>query len=296
MSSSSNRGITAATDQARLDPIIGEFIEDLRLKGIAETRIPRFPGPARHFLTWLTCTSTPPETVDGAVIERFLQHDCICWSGAPALGQRYAWRKRRSSPEVMRFVRFLEQTGRVATPATWTTTYASLMHSSRGCVARGTPARQSAAIAATAPISLSGSTCHASDCVTSTAMCSHGSTTERLPVRFPTCSAASCRARTGTLRRMGRKSAGSSDTSSAPVISNPWNRCASRHSLTLSRSSAHGSNAIVESLRAASIATSSTLPRFCPSLAMNPGPMTRRWFGARCSATSNTDHDTMPSA
>ena len=116
MSSSSNRGITAATDQARLDPIIGEFIEDLRLKGIAETRIPRFPGPARHFLTWLTCTSTPPETVDGAVIERFLQHDCICWSGAPALGQRYAWRKRRSSPEVMRFVRFLEQTGRVATP------------------------------------------------------------------------------------------------------------------------------------------------------------------------------------
>ena len=116
MSSSSIRGITAATAQARFDSIIGEFIEDLRLKGIAETRIPRFPGPARHFLTWLTCTSTPPETVDGAVIERFLQHDCICWSGAPALGQRYAWRKRRSSPEVMRFVRFLEQTGRVATP------------------------------------------------------------------------------------------------------------------------------------------------------------------------------------
>ena len=116
MSSSSNRGITAVTDQARFDPIIGEFIEDLRLKGIAESRIPFFPGPARHFLTWLTCTATATETVDGAVIERFLQHDCTCWSGAPALGQRHPWRKRRSSPQVMRFVRFLEQTARVATP------------------------------------------------------------------------------------------------------------------------------------------------------------------------------------
>ena len=116
MSSSSNRGFMAATDQARFDPIIGEFVEDLRLKGIAERRIPCFPGPARHFLTWLTCTATPPETVDSAVIERFLQHDCTCWSGAPTLGQRYRWRKRRSSPQVMRFVRFLEQTRRVATP------------------------------------------------------------------------------------------------------------------------------------------------------------------------------------
>ena len=116
MSSSSNRGITPATDQARFDPIIGEFVEDLRLKGIANSRIPFFPGPAKHFLTWLTCTATPPETVDSAVIERFLQHDCTCWSGVPALGQRYPWRKRRSSPQVMRFVRFLEQTGRVATP------------------------------------------------------------------------------------------------------------------------------------------------------------------------------------
>ena len=36
----------AATDQARFNPIILEFIADLRLKGIAESRIPRFPGPA----------------------------------------------------------------------------------------------------------------------------------------------------------------------------------------------------------------------------------------------------------
>ena len=42
----------------------------------------------------------------------------------------------------------------------------SLMHSSRGCVAKATPARQSAAIAAAAPISLPGSTCHGSGCTT----------------------------------------------------------------------------------------------------------------------------------
>ena len=116
MSSTSDRGFMAATDQARFNPIILEFIEDLRLKGIAESRIPHFPGPARHFLTWLACTATPHATVDGAVIERFLQHDCTCWFGVPALGQHRPWRKRRSSPEIMRFVRFLEQTGRVATP------------------------------------------------------------------------------------------------------------------------------------------------------------------------------------
>ena len=131
MSSTSDRGFMAATDQARFNPIILEFIEDLRLKGIAESRIPHFPGPARHFLTWLTCTATPHATVDGAVIECFLQHDCTCWSGVPALGQHRPWRKRRSSPEIMRLVRFLEQTGRVATPSSYAASLAR-----RGCRAR----------------------------------------------------------------------------------------------------------------------------------------------------------------
>ena len=60
-------------------------------------------------------TATAPETVDSAVIEHFLQHHCACWCGAPTFGKRYTWRKRRSSRQVMRIVRFLEQTGRVAT-------------------------------------------------------------------------------------------------------------------------------------------------------------------------------------
>ena len=57
----------AETTQARFNPIILEFIEDLRLKGIAESRIPHFPGPARHFLTWLTCTATPSAFASGEV-------------------------------------------------------------------------------------------------------------------------------------------------------------------------------------------------------------------------------------
>ena len=56
------------------------------------------------------------EVINGAVIEHFLRHDCDCCAGVPAPVRFRPWRKRRSSPKIMKFVRFLERTGRVSTP------------------------------------------------------------------------------------------------------------------------------------------------------------------------------------
>ena len=76
----------------------------------------RYRYPARHFLIWLQCCAgIALEAVCGRVIHDFLRHDCRCaeWS-APVRLRR--WRKRRSSAHLMRFIRFLECTGRIETP------------------------------------------------------------------------------------------------------------------------------------------------------------------------------------
>ena len=110
MASTLANGLTAATQQARFDSIIQEFVSALRREGVADGYISRHRGPARHFLTWLVGRDIPLRTVDGTVLDCFLQHDCDCCSGMPAAVLLHPWRKRRSSPEVMQFVRFLERT------------------------------------------------------------------------------------------------------------------------------------------------------------------------------------------
>ena len=116
MPSALANGLAAATQQAQFDSIIQEFVSELRREGVAGGYIVQHPGPARHFLTWLACRGIPLRTVDGTVLDRFLQHDCDCCSGVPAAARLHPWRKRRSSPEVMKCVRFLERTGRIDEP------------------------------------------------------------------------------------------------------------------------------------------------------------------------------------
>ncbi len=115
MSVTPNSGSVAATQQACFDPIILEFVSELRSEGVAESYVAQHPGPARHFLTWLARNGTPLGAVDGTAINSFLRHDCDCPAGVPAAALLHRWRKRRSSPEVMKFVRFLERTGRTGT-------------------------------------------------------------------------------------------------------------------------------------------------------------------------------------
>ena len=99
------------------DPVILEFTADLRRRGeVAEGRIRHYMARARHFLIWLALRGLSLEAVDATVIDRFLRHDCDCREAGPAAVWLIPWRKRRTSPELMRFIRFLERTGRIATP------------------------------------------------------------------------------------------------------------------------------------------------------------------------------------
>lgn len=104
---------------ADIDSLMLEFIDTLRDEGISEGHTGHDRGPVCHFLVWLAHSGISLRAVDASVIERFLRHDCDCCSTVSVLGTgRWLrpWRKRKSSPPVMRFVRFLEQTGRIKTP------------------------------------------------------------------------------------------------------------------------------------------------------------------------------------
>ncbi len=117
MSSTPNRGsLLETTALAGFDPIILEFIDDLRHRGgAAEGQLPKYRYAARHFLIWLKLAGIELKMVDGTAIEHFLQHDCRCAeSSAPVRLRR--WRKCRTSSRVMTFIRFLERTGRIETP------------------------------------------------------------------------------------------------------------------------------------------------------------------------------------
>ena len=117
MSSIPKRPLLATTELVGFDPIILAFIDDLRLRGeIAEGRVRHYRGLARHFLIWLAHCGIPLEAVESTAIDRFLQHDCDCCDAVPASVRLHPWRKRRTSPELMRFIRFLERTGRIETP------------------------------------------------------------------------------------------------------------------------------------------------------------------------------------
>ena len=115
MSSAPNHHSSAT--QTGFDALILEFTRDLRRQGISELSIAKHhPGPARHFLTWLERTGIAVKTVDGEVIDRFLRHDCDCCSAEWVSNFVNPWRKRERDPKLMRFVRFLERTGRIETP------------------------------------------------------------------------------------------------------------------------------------------------------------------------------------
>ena len=116
MSSIPDHKNLALNPQLDFDTLVLEFVDQLRSEGVSEGYVSHHPGPIRHFLTWLELNGIAVEAIDGAVIEQYLQHDCECRAGVPAPVRFRPWRKRRSSPKIMGFVRFLERTGRVLTP------------------------------------------------------------------------------------------------------------------------------------------------------------------------------------
>ena len=117
MSSLPKGQLLATTALASFDSIICAFSDDLHRRGeVTRGRVRYYRAPARHFLVWLESSAISLEAVDITVIDRFLQHDCDCCAIVPTSARLHPWRKRRASPEIMRFVRFLERTGRIETP------------------------------------------------------------------------------------------------------------------------------------------------------------------------------------
>ena len=112
---SGTRSLASAT-LAGFAAIILAFICDLRRRArTSETLFCEYRRIAHHFLIWLELTGIELKTVDGTIIDRFLQHDCRCGTScAPVYLRR--WRKRRTSPELMAFIQFLERTGHIETP------------------------------------------------------------------------------------------------------------------------------------------------------------------------------------
>jgi site-specific recombinase XerD len=94
-------------------PLIAEFLLYLREAGMAEGSIPDFPGPAKHFLVWLGKKKISHGAVDIDIVRQFLMHKCKCQR---PLGGRYQSRHmqaRNFRAQVLRFVQFLEDSGRI---------------------------------------------------------------------------------------------------------------------------------------------------------------------------------------
>lgn len=110
------RPFPATTALAGFDPVILEFIDELRDNGgVAAAQVRKCAYAARHFLVWLDLSGMDLSTVDGAVIHSFLQHDCRCAASSAPI-RLHRWRKCLTSSRLMSFIRFLERTGRIDHP------------------------------------------------------------------------------------------------------------------------------------------------------------------------------------
>ena len=102
---------------AEFDGLSRSFVDELRRQRegkISESRLDNYRCTARHFLIWLSLAGTELRAVDGAIIHRFLQHECRCGASCASIRLK-RWNRRRTSAELMRFVRFLESAGRIDT-------------------------------------------------------------------------------------------------------------------------------------------------------------------------------------
>lgn len=98
-------------------PLVTEFLDYLRKAGTAEGYLQEFPGPVKHLLVWLDRNDIAFEAVDGDIVRKFLAHECTC---PRPPGERYQTRhlhKPVFRGRIFHFVRFLEESGRIANPS-----------------------------------------------------------------------------------------------------------------------------------------------------------------------------------
>ena len=107
----------AGTLLAEFDSLTHAFVDGLRRQRqgkISESRLDNYRCIARHFLIWLSLTGVELRAVDGSIIQRFLQHECRCGASCASIRLK-RWNRRRTSAELIRFVRFLESAGHIDT-------------------------------------------------------------------------------------------------------------------------------------------------------------------------------------
>ena len=95
------------------DSIIDESAAFIRAGGVSNSYIQSYRGAVRHFLIWLARIGCAVGKINAAVIERFLAHDCSCRDEKSRPLRVARWRS--PSVHIIRFVRFLEQSGRIET-------------------------------------------------------------------------------------------------------------------------------------------------------------------------------------
>ena len=100
--------------------VIQEFSSRLRDAEWSSAHVRFLTGAAHHFFAWLHENDLGLEAVDDTVVRDFVNHACRCQPLAADLPcQDFIWHvssKRWWRLTVLRFVHFLEQTGRVPTP------------------------------------------------------------------------------------------------------------------------------------------------------------------------------------
>lgn len=97
-------------------PLVAEFLEHLHRAGMAESSIREFPGSTKHFLVWLADQRINPSEIDVNTVRRFLAHDCACPRPRGERYQNHHMNTQGFRTRVLRFVQFLEQSGRIQTP------------------------------------------------------------------------------------------------------------------------------------------------------------------------------------
>ena len=106
------------TEDDSFRTVINEYQGFLSHQAMAPSSIESYLGRSRHFLIWLNRNGLGLSEVDGEVAVRFQAHDCTCFGRSCARPKLRPARTPAgsSSSRVMRFVRFLELSGRTPTP------------------------------------------------------------------------------------------------------------------------------------------------------------------------------------
>jgi len=107
------RSSDAADLQVGIDSYVDAFCDFIASEGLKIKAVRRHRNTAIHFLIWLRLSQVKLETTDADIITQFMQHQCNCCDRSTY--RLTPWVRRNSYPELIVFVRYLEQVGCIRT-------------------------------------------------------------------------------------------------------------------------------------------------------------------------------------